>query len=169
MPELRKDPIVGRWVIIATDRARRPQDFKVDHAPPKTGMCPFCPGHEDKTPPEILAFRPHEGPGARPNTPGWSLRVFANKFPALMVEGNLDREGDGVYDRMRGVGAHEVLVETPDHSKTFCDLTEPEIEAVAPWQSQTSMSGSEDTNGLPRWTTIASGGICRPQAPPGVV
>jgi UDPglucose--hexose-1-phosphate uridylyltransferase len=130
MPELRKDPIVGRWVIIATDRSRRPTDFKVAHDLPKTGVCPFCPGHEDKTPPEILAFRPSEGPGSRGNVPGWSLRVFANKFPALMVEGNLDREGQGVYDRMRGVGAHEVLVETPDHNRQFCELSESEIEGV---------------------------------------
>jgi UDPglucose--hexose-1-phosphate uridylyltransferase len=130
VPELRKDPIVGRWVIIATERARRPADFKVAHEAPKTGICPFCPGHEDKTPPEILAFRPNDGPAARPNVPGWSLRVFANKFPALMVEGNLDREGEGVYDKMRGVGAHEVVVETPDHQKTFCNLSESEIEGV---------------------------------------
>jgi UDPglucose--hexose-1-phosphate uridylyltransferase len=130
MPELRKDPIVGRWVIIATERARRPHDFKVERELPKSGVCPFCPGHEDKTPPEILAYRPADGPAARANAPGWSLRVFANKFPALMVEGNLDREGDGVYDKMRGVGAHEVIVETPDHNKSFSQLSESEIEGV---------------------------------------
>jgi UDPglucose--hexose-1-phosphate uridylyltransferase len=128
MPELRKDPIVGRWVIIATERARRPLDFKVDRDPPRAGLCPFCPGQEDRTPPEILAYRPADGPSARPNVPGWSLRVFPNKFPALMVEGNLDREGDGVYDRMNGVGAHEVIVETPDHTRSFAELSEPEIE-----------------------------------------
>lgn len=130
MPELRKDPIINRWVIIATERARRPIDFPVDHEPPRSGLCPFCPGHEDKTPPEILAYRPADGPSARRDTPGWSLRVFPNKFPALMIEGALDRAGEGVYDRMNGVGAHEVIVETPDHTKTFAALSEPEIERV---------------------------------------
>ena len=55
MPELRKDPIVDRWVIIASDRARRPQDYTFDREPPRTGVCPFCPGQEGKTPSELLA------------------------------------------------------------------------------------------------------------------
>jgi len=130
MPELRKDPIVGRWVIIATERARRPIDFQVTHEPPRAGVCPFCPGQESKTPPEVLAFRPTDGPGARRDSPGWSLRVFPNKFPALMIEGDLDRAGEGVYDRMNGIGAHEVIVETPDHQQTFSSLSEPEIASV---------------------------------------
>jgi UDPglucose--hexose-1-phosphate uridylyltransferase len=130
MPELRKDPIVGRWVIIATERARRPVDFQVAHDIPRPGICPFCPGQEGKTPPEILAHRPADGPAARRDAPGWSLRVFPNKFPALMIEGDLDRAGEGVYDRMNGVGAHEVIVETPDHTRTFSQLTEPEIGGV---------------------------------------
>jgi UDPglucose--hexose-1-phosphate uridylyltransferase len=130
MPELRKDPIVGRWVIIATERARRPHDYAAGRPLLQTGVCPFCPGHEEKTPPEVLAYRPSDGPAARPNVPGWSLRAFPNKFPALMIEGNLNREGDGVYDRMNGVGAHEVIIETPDHSRSIEALSEPEIENV---------------------------------------
>jgi UDPglucose--hexose-1-phosphate uridylyltransferase len=130
MPELRKDPIVNRWVIIASDRARRPTDFQIERDAPRAGLCPFCPGQEDKTPSEVLAYRPADGPAARRDAPGWSLRVFPNKFPALMIEGDLDRQGEGVYDRMNGVGAHEVLVETPDHQKSFASLSEPEIENV---------------------------------------
>ncbi len=58
MPELRKDPIVGRWVIIASERAMRPNEFKGDaQAQQNPGLCPFCEGHEDKTPPEIVAYR----------------------------------------------------------------------------------------------------------------
>jgi UDPglucose--hexose-1-phosphate uridylyltransferase len=129
MPELRKDPITGRWVIIATERTKRPLDFGTRHEP-RRGTCPFCPGQEGLTPPELLARRPSDGPGARANAPGWQLRVFPNKFPALRVEGDLDRAGEGVYDRMNGVGAHEVIVETPDHTKRFCDLSEAEIGAV---------------------------------------
>jgi UDPglucose--hexose-1-phosphate uridylyltransferase len=129
MPELRKDPIVGRWVIIATERTKRPLDFGVRHEP-RRGLCPFCPGQEQMTPPELYAVRPPDGPGARPNAPGWRLRAFPNKFPALRVEGEIDRAGDGIYDRMNGIGAHEVIVETPDHTRRFCDLDEAEIASV---------------------------------------
>src|SRR5690348_423354 len=106
MPDLRKDPIVNRWVIIATERAQRPNHYKVEHDPPKSGVCPFCPGQEAKTPREVLAYRPDGSPA---NAPGWTLRVIPNKYPALRVEGNLDRAGDGVYNRMQGIGAHEVI------------------------------------------------------------
>jgi UDPglucose--hexose-1-phosphate uridylyltransferase len=129
MPELRKDPITGRWVIIATERTKRPLDFSA-RPEPRRGTCPFCPGREDLTPPELYAHRPSDGPGARANVAGWQLRVFPNKFPALRVEGDLDRSGEGVYDRMNGVGAHEVIVETPDHTRGLSDLSEPEISGV---------------------------------------
>jgi UDPglucose--hexose-1-phosphate uridylyltransferase len=89
-------------------------------------FCPFCPGNEQKTPPEVLAYRN----GGAPNAPGWNLRVVPNKFPALRVEGELDREGEGIYDRMNGVGAHEVLIETPDHNLTFSELPERRIEEL---------------------------------------
>jgi len=71
-------------------------------------VCPLCPGQEEKTPPEVLSYR---SAGSLPNTTGWNLRVVPNKFPALQVEGNLDREGIGLYDRMNGIGAHEVVIE----------------------------------------------------------
>ena len=64
MPELRKDPIVGRWVIISTDRAKRPYDFVREPVSIKGGFCPFCYGNENKTPPEVLAYRPN-GSGLR--------------------------------------------------------------------------------------------------------
>ncbi len=119
MPELRKDPVVGRWVIIATERGRRPSDF-VRVAPARaSGPCVFCAGHEDKTPPEILAGR---GPDSRPDGPGWSYRVVANKFPALRIEGDLEPSGEGLFDRMNGVGAHEVVIETPDHDASLATL-----------------------------------------------
>ncbi|MQA30506.1 MAG: galactose-1-phosphate uridylyltransferase [Luteitalea sp.] len=128
MPELRKDPVTGRWVIISTDRSKRPSDFRIER-PAVIGveLCPFCAGREDMTPPEVLAFRNH---GGAPNSPGWDLRVVPNKFPALHVEGNLDREGEGLFDRMNGIGAHEVVIETPDHGKTWATMSEPEVERV---------------------------------------
>jgi UDPglucose--hexose-1-phosphate uridylyltransferase len=109
MPELRKDPVVERWVIIATERARRPMDFAPETgAPQGRESCPFCPGREDRTPPEV--FRS----GGSDDGP-WTVRVVPNKFPALHVDGEVHAVGEGIYDRMDGVGAHEVIIETPDH------------------------------------------------------
>lgn len=121
MPDLRKDPITGRWVIIASDRAKRPSDFAREKVV-VTGAryCPFCPGHESKTPPEVLAYRSTGGK----DEPGWSLRVVPNKFPALRVEGELNRQGEGLYDRMNGLGAHEVVIETADHLTSLGEMNE---------------------------------------------
>ncbi len=128
MPELRKDPVTGRWVIISTDRARRPSDFVREKVQIRgSGFCPFCYNNESKTPPEIMAYRPD---GSARNTPGWTLRVVPNKFPALRIEGQLNRQGEGLYDKMEGIGAHEVIIETPDHSKTLATLLRPQIEDV---------------------------------------
>lgn len=127
MPEFRKDPIAGRWVIVATDRARRPSDFSREQVVIKGGrFCPFCPGNEQKTPPEVLAYRQNGGA----NEPGWSLRVVPNKFPALRVEGDFNRQGEGLYDRMNGIGAHEVIIETPDHNCTLAEMPEKRVEDV---------------------------------------
>ena len=127
MPELRKDPITGRWVIISTDRAKRPNDFiRKSVPPPSHGVCPFDYGNEHKTPPEILAYR---SSGGR-DQPGWRVRVVPNKFPVLGIEGELSREGEGMYDKMNGIGAHEVIIETPDHAATLADMPERQIEEV---------------------------------------
>ena len=119
MPELRKDPVVGRWVIISTDRSRRPTNFTPVRVEKTTSFCPFCPGQEDKTPPEVYACRQN---GGGPNSTGWKVRVVPNKFPALQIEGALDRRGEGLYDKMNGVGAHEVVIEGPSHSMDLADL-----------------------------------------------
>ena len=132
MPELRKDPIVGRWVIISTDRAKRPTDFVRENMKIKGGFCPFCYGNEGKTPPEIQAYRPNPngGPGPQRDTPGWTVRVVPNKFPALGIEGNLNRQAEGMFDRMNGIGAHEVIIETPDHNANLASLPPKRIEDV---------------------------------------
>lgn len=127
MPELRKDPVTGRWVIIASDRSRRPVDFYREPVKIQGGrICPFCPGQESKTPPEVLSFRDC----GEQNAPGWRVRVVPNKFPALRVEGQLDREGEGLYDKMNGIGAHEVVVESPVHEGTLAELSEKNVEEV---------------------------------------
>jgi len=111
MPELRKDLITEGWVIIAAERAKRPHEFTQTTSEPDTAVCPFCPGNESQTPPELWAVR--EGGG--PNQPGWKVRVIPNKFPALRIEGEMNREAEGIYDRMNGIGAHEVIIDTPVH------------------------------------------------------
>ena len=127
MPELRKDPVIGRWVIIATERSKRPTDFHYEPEDIDKGFCPFCTGNEDKTPPEILAYR---DAGTSANTPGWWLRVVPNKFPALNYEGELERSGEGMYDKMNGIGAHEVIIETPDHESSYATHSERQIEEI---------------------------------------
>jgi UDPglucose--hexose-1-phosphate uridylyltransferase len=114
-------------VIIATDRAKRPSDF-VRETPKQSGaFCPFCYGNESKTPPEILVYR---SDGAAPNSPGWTIRVVPNKFPALGIEGDLGRKGEGLFDKMNGIGAHEVIIETPDHNATLGTMPEKRVEDV---------------------------------------
>lgn len=128
MPELRRDPIVGRWVIIATERAQRPYQLADQTAPAAADRCPFDPGNEDMTPREVYAAgRPH---GAAANGPGWRVRVVPNRYPALMIEGELERQAEGIYDRMNGIGAHEVIIETPDHHKDLGDLNDQEVAEV---------------------------------------
>jgi UDPglucose--hexose-1-phosphate uridylyltransferase len=124
MPELRKDLLSDIWVVIAPERKLRPQFNNLsgeDFLSPEN--CPFCEGNESMTPPEIYAVRNNN----KPNQPGWQLRVVPNKYPALRVEGQLDKRGEGFYDKITGIGAHEVVIETNSHTKGIDEL---EIGAV---------------------------------------
>ncbi|MFQ5810884.1 MAG: galactose-1-phosphate uridylyltransferase [Armatimonadota bacterium] len=124
MPQLRKDPVLDRWVIVAAERGERPFSFDAPTSESEGGFCPFCPGNEDRTPKEVWAVRDE---GSRPNGPGWEVRVVPNKYPALAIEGQLDRQGLGIYDMMNGVGAHEVIIESPDHDFELYDASEPHM------------------------------------------
>jgi UDPglucose--hexose-1-phosphate uridylyltransferase len=126
MSELRWDPLKLHWVIIATERGRRPRDFQMETVPDNMTSCPFCYGNEDKTPPELFALRS----SGEPNSPNWRVRVIPNKYPALRIEGELKSRGYGPYDVMEGIGAHEVIIETPDHAKGMADLSVEEITEV---------------------------------------
>ncbi|MFY9402475.1 MAG: galactose-1-phosphate uridylyltransferase [Candidatus Omnitrophota bacterium] len=125
MGELRRDPIVGRWVIV--DRSHTPaiKDFQYEKNTFKGGVCPFCYGNEAMTPPEVECFRE---PGTSPNTSGWYVRTVPNRFPALQIEGDLDRRPVGLYDMSNGIGAHEIIIESPYHAKDISDLLPHEIE-----------------------------------------
>lgn len=117
MPELRKDPVSRRWVIIATERGKRPTDFvKVAPAVDDTG-CPFCEGRERMTPEEVLAYR---RVGSDPNGPGWWTRVVPARNSLLHYKGDIMRQGESIYDRMNTFGVHEIVIESPQHT---LDLT----------------------------------------------
>ncbi len=124
MPDLRKDPIVGRWVIIAENRAKRPQDYTAAFQSRRKRPCPFCEGNEHLTPEEIVACR---ASGTERNREGWRIRVVANKYPALVLEGDIHQHQDGMYQAMHGVGAHEVIIESPRHLVTTSELAETEL------------------------------------------
>ena len=125
MPELRKDPILDRWTIIAQNRAQRPNDYeKVSDR--SANRCPFCEGHEDLTPPEVHALRTA---GSQPNATGWNVRIVPNKYPALISD-SIDEFPDeslhrsSLYRSRPAVGAHEVIVESPQHIERGADLPE---------------------------------------------
>ncbi len=128
MSQFRRDPISGRWVIIADERGKRPHDF--DAFPRQAHNledCPFCPGNEAGTPPEVYAVRP-EGPA---DGPGWQVRVVPNKFPAVApLDGRLECRQDGLLVHMDGAGAHEVVIESPEHAQRLGDAPLEHIERV---------------------------------------
>lgn len=128
MPELRRDVVSGRWVIIATERAARPTDFAKgrEWLTPDQDRCPFCEGREAQTPPEIYAVRESGGR----DEPGWRVRVVPNKYPALRIEGELYLEGAPLFEHMDAVGAHEVIVETPQHDTHLGLLPDDHVEEV---------------------------------------
>jgi UDPglucose--hexose-1-phosphate uridylyltransferase len=129
MSELRKDPVTGRWVIISTDRRKRPTDFRLESVriASRDDSCPFCEGHEEMTPRELLVYGRN---GSAPDTRGWTLRVVPNQFPVLRVEGALDRRGEGLFDKMNGIGAHEVIIESPRHDDTLASMDDRAVEQV---------------------------------------
>jgi UDPglucose--hexose-1-phosphate uridylyltransferase len=123
-PEVRRDPLHNTWVVFAPERQRRPQDF----LPPILGSAaldPFAEGNERLTPPEVYAIRKEK---TKPNDPGWRVRVVPNRYPAMRVEGTLEATPVGLYDHITGIGAHEVIIETPSSDLALEDL---DISAIA--------------------------------------
>lgn len=125
MPELRRDPVVGYWTIIATERGWRPVEF----SPKKIAderACPFCEGAESETTGEIDAFRKA---GTKPNGPGWDARVILSKMPLLsMNDAPSGSFAEGMYDLRDGVGRHEVVVESPQHRRDLDELDPAAVE-----------------------------------------
>jgi UDPglucose--hexose-1-phosphate uridylyltransferase len=126
MPELRQEPITARWVVIATDRAKRPDHFsQADKKETATDAeCPFCYGNEQMTPPEVMAYRP---PETQPNTPGWKVRIVPNKFPAFVQEPNTSNTQSNLYKTTAAAGFHEVVINSPNHDKDLALLSNKEL------------------------------------------
>jgi len=126
MPELRYNKLNDTWVIISRERAKRPHDYPVNWRKEvgDINKCPFEPGKEHLTPPEVFAIREE---GTKPNTPGWKVRVVPNKYPALKPEEEFYRRSEDIYDKMGGFGYHEVIIDTPDHYRHMQDFSVDEV------------------------------------------
>jgi UDPglucose--hexose-1-phosphate uridylyltransferase len=131
MSTLRFDPTTSDWVIFAPSRSLRPREpaqttGAAGEPTAPAAACPFCPGNEALTPPEIYSIPAIGGSGPR-----WRVRVVANKFPALKIEDNPERlSEDGVFRYMPGCGAHEVIVESPDHFRPLAQQPVDQIQCV---------------------------------------
>ena len=142
MPELRRDPIIGRWVIISVERAKRPQDFKVSSHVEKEGVCLFCESHEKDTLPEVFAIRNID---TKKDSPGWQVRVIPSISQRFDINAGLDRRGVGMYDIMDPVGAHEIIIESPKHFTDIHQLPEKHIELVINASANRIMGLEKDT------------------------
>lgn len=130
MPEFRKDIITGDWVIIATDRAKRPGDFRKSTkkvADPKK-YCPFDSGKEELTPPEIL--RVDKNGNIVTKDHDWHIRVVPNKFPALLDQATTKKDLEGIYSKMDSFGRHEVVINTPEHITKLSRLSIHDIRLI---------------------------------------
>lgn len=128
MPQLRRDPITKRWVLMVEDEHQLLKEPVVKSASDSSNIvCPFCPGNEAMTPNEIMSYRQ---PNTLPNEKGWTIRVIPNKFPALGITGDLERLSQGLYDTMNGVGSHEIIIESSDHNDGFHNYSVDQIKRI---------------------------------------
>lgn len=125
MPEIRHNVLTREWVIIALERAKRPDQFvrkrEKKPLPAFDPKCPFCPGNEAMTPPETYVV---------PDTNSWRVRVTPNKYGALTYEGARQLSIEGIRRKVTGVGIHEVIVETPAHNAATALLQDAEVETI---------------------------------------
>jgi len=119
MSQLRKDPVTGRWALIAAEREKRPREFNHPRDDEGAEPCPFCTGNESLTPPEVWSDRPAH---TRPDTPGWRVRIVPNKYPALKPSGEWRPGDDGFHRPQVGLGVHEVIIESPAHAANLAVL-----------------------------------------------
>jgi UDPglucose--hexose-1-phosphate uridylyltransferase len=126
MSEFRKDTLHNKWTLIVPTRGKRPHAFSFEETEEEKkdkNNCPFCEGNERMTPPETDSFRDK----GKPDTPGWQVRVFPNKYPALNKEIKMRGLADKNRPFVEGYGLHEVIAETPEHSKDIYSMNQDEI------------------------------------------
>jgi UDPglucose--hexose-1-phosphate uridylyltransferase len=127
MPELRQNFFTKEWVIIATERAKRPEELATHRAaqnvPAFVENCPFCPGNENKTPSEVMRSPANSGEP-------WAVRVIPNKFAALSSEGQPTRSVQSLRRCVEGFGFHEVIIDSPDHSCCMAQLADAEVARI---------------------------------------
>jgi UDPglucose--hexose-1-phosphate uridylyltransferase len=114
--ELRKDPTRGQWVLVRPKAGTAPE-----------GECPYCPGNEEASAPEIAAYRKD---GSGPNAPGWTVRVVPERDPYFRIEWEVVREGIGMFDMITARGASELILESPHHDDTLATMDVDQIESV---------------------------------------
>ena len=126
MAELRREPVTRMWVVVTNDHPKGPSDylpFKPPYRVPEAeGPCPFCAGNEKMTPRETFSLSRDKG--------RWFVRVVPNKSPFFHIEGDYDRRPEGMYDIMEAIGAHEIVVETPDHDQSLATMEPGQIEKI---------------------------------------
>jgi len=126
MAELRREPVTRMWVVVTNENPKGPSDylpFKPPYRVPEPeSLCPFCPGNEKMTPRETFSLRGDKG--------RWLVRVVPNKSPFFHIEGDYDRRPEGMYDIMEAIGAHEIVVETPDHDQNLATMEPGQIEKI---------------------------------------
>lgn len=126
MAELRREPITRMWVVVTKDHPKGPSDYLPFKPPYRIqegeSPCPFCPGNERMTPRETFSLNGEKG--------RWQVRVVPNKSPFFHIEGDYDRRAEGMYDIMEAIGAHEIVVETPDHNQSLATMEPGQIEKI---------------------------------------
>ena len=127
MGELRKDPFMDRWVILAEERGARPTAITATDAAADRSTCPFCEGHEGETEAEIMAVR---DPGTAPDTPGWQIRVVPNRYPALRPDAAPVENESDLLQRRTAAGHHEVIIEGVSHTRSISEMPSSEFRQV---------------------------------------
>jgi len=110
MAELRKDPVTGNWCVVGYTILKGSS----------VGICPFCPGNEQLTPPTIKDIKNKDG--------AWAVRCFPASNPIFVIEVGENKRAEGIYDKMGNVGAHEIIVEHPVHNMTMSSFTEEDYD-----------------------------------------
>ncbi|MBD3170490.1 MAG: galactose-1-phosphate uridylyltransferase [candidate division Zixibacteria bacterium] len=141
MSTLRRDPIVGRWVVNSNDLKPGSSTLEILSGKDSGKKCPMCEGNEDQTPPEVYALRPN---GSSPNTPGWEVRVVPNNTPAMTLDGDVNRRAELMYDMMDSIGTHEIVIGSPKHVGNMADLPEDQFTKILQAYRQRILTLKED-------------------------